>query len=204
MNRYPPAHRYSPAHRRALAAICILATALGPAACAADKDPAAAPATSAAPSPTAGSPGFFGGTDIAWVEITIAMDEELLPLLALVPANGSDPALKALSAEVRRVHESELTTLRGLHDQAKLPAENPHKGMPMPGMVTPEQVTTAAAVRGKAFDDLVRGHLEAHLRQGLKLAESERTSGVEPRTRALADEVIRTRKTYLARLGKAS
>ncbi len=180
--------------------MCILITVLGPAACAAAEDPVAGPS----PSPTAGGAGFFGGTDLAWVEITIAMDEELLPLLALVPANGSDPALKALSTEVTGVHERELTALRGLHDQAKLPAENPHKGMPMPGMVTPEQVTAAAAARGKAFDDLVRDHLEAHLRQGLKLAESERKSGVEPQTRALAAEVLRTRRTYLTRLGKGS
>ncbi|MEV4708546.1 DUF305 domain-containing protein [Actinoplanes sp. NPDC049316] len=187
-----------------MTAVCVLAAALGPAACAAGSDPAATPATTAAPSPSPGSPGFFGGTDIAWVEITIAMDEELLPLLALVPANGSDSGLKALSAEVTSAHERELTTLRGLHDQARLPAENPHKGMPMPGMVTPEQVTTAAATRGKAFDDLVRGHIEAHLRQGLRLAESERKSGVEPQTRSLADEVLRSRKTYLTRLGKGT
>lgn len=177
---------------------CILAVAAGPAACAATSPSPSA--TTPAPPPSAS----FGGTDLAWVEITIAMDEELLPLLALVPANGSDPALKTLSAEVTALHEQELTTLRGLHDQAKLPAENPHKGMPMPGMVTPEQVTKASATRGKAFDELVRGHLEAHLRQGLKLAESERKSGVEPQTRALAEQVHSTRQMYLSRLEKAS
>lgn len=179
----------------------ILAAALGSAGCA---DSAAPPAATGSPSasPSAGSAGFFGGTDLAWVEINIAMDEELLPLLALVPANGADPGLKALSAELRTVHEQELSVLRGLHDQARLPAENPHKGMPMPGMVTPEQVTKASATRGKAFDALVRGHLEAHLRQGLKLAESERKSGVEPQTRALADRMHRDRQTYLSRLGK--
>jgi len=195
--------RYSP---RARVMAGILAAALGPAACAGSPASPSAPPPPAAPaaSPSAGSPGFFGGTDLAWVEINIAMDEELLPLLALVPANGSDPALKALSAEVTAVHEQELMTLRGLHDQAKLPAENPHKGMPMPGMVTPEQVTKASATRGEAFDALVRGHLEAHLRQGLKLAESERKSGVEPQTRALADQVHSTRQMYLSRLGKAS
>jgi len=199
VNRFPPAYRY---FRRAGVVACIVAVALGPAACAATP-PSPAVATPS-PSPPAGGMGVFGGTDLAWVEINIAMDEELLPLLALVPANGSDPGLKALSAEVTAVHEQELTALRGLHDQAKLPAENPHKGMPMPGMVTPEQVTKASATRGKAFDDLVRGQLEAHLRQGLKLAESERKAGVEPQTRALADRMHGTRELYLSRLEKAS
>ena len=200
MNRYPPAHRYS---RRTWVVACILAAGLGPAGCAGSPAPPAGAAPSS-PSPSAGSTGFFGGTDLAWIEITIAMDEELLPLLALVPANGSDPGLKALSAELKGVHEQELSVLRGLHDQAKLPAENPHKGMPMPGMVTPEQVTKASATRGKAFDALLRNHLEAHLRQGLKLAESERKSGVEPQTRGLADQLHRSRRTYLSRLGKAT
>ncbi|WP_305782316.1 DUF305 domain-containing protein [Symbioplanes lichenis] len=148
----------------------------------------------------AGGAGVFGGTDRAWIEINIAMDEELLPLLALVPERGG-ARVKALSAEVSSFHEQELTALRALHDQAQLPAENPHKGMPMPGMVTPEQVTAAGRVRGAAFDTLIVGHLRAHFEQGVNLAESERKAGVEPQTKALADKVIESRRAFLSELG---
>ncbi|WP_306208278.1 DUF305 domain-containing protein [Actinoplanes sp. RD1] len=162
--------------------------------------PASAEASSPA-SGTAGGAAVFGGTDRAWIEINIAMDEELLPLLALVPERGG-AGVKELSAEVSSFHEQELTVLRALHDQAQLPAENPHKGMPMPGMVTPEQVTAAGKVRGAAFDALVTEQLRAHLEQGVSLAESERKAGVEPQTKALAEKVIESRRTYLARLGE--
>ncbi|MFI7599481.1 DUF305 domain-containing protein [Actinoplanes sp. NPDC049681] len=172
----------------------LLAVAMATGICACDSTPA--PGTPA-PAP---STAVFGGTDRAWIEITIAMDEELLPLLALVPANGADARLQDLSDRVGAVHERELAALRGLHDQAGLPAENPHKGMPMPGMVTPQQVTEAAATRGPAFDTLVVRHLTAHLDQGVKLAESERRSGVEPRTRTLAGQMIENRRTYLREL----
>lgn len=165
--------------------------------CACDSTP-----TRSTPTPVPTSAVSFGGTDLAWVELTIAMDEELLPLLALVPANGADARLKELSAQVSVVHERELAGLRGLHDQARLPAENPHKGMPMPGMVTPEQVTEAAATRGRAFDTLLVRHLTAHLEQGVKLAESERKSGVEPQTRGLAEQALENRRTYLTELKK--
>ncbi|MEV8506224.1 DUF305 domain-containing protein [Actinoplanes sp. NPDC051475] len=165
--------------------------------CACDSAP-----TPITPPPVTASPVSFGGTDLAWVELTIAMDEELLPLLALAPANGADARLKELFAQVSAVHERELAGLRGLHDQARLPAENPHKGMPMPGMVSPEQVTEAAATRGPAFDTLVVRHLTAHLEQGVKLAESERGSGVEPQTRALAEQVLKNRRTFLTELRK--
>lgn len=183
---------------RSVAGGCLLALLLGATAC--DAGTVASPPSAVASSPAPGSPGFFGGTDLAWVEITIAMNEELLPLLDLAPTHGSDDAVRALAAEVRSGHEQELVTLRQLHDQAKLPSENPHKGMPMPGMVTPEQVAAAAAVKGAAFDKLLMRHLRTHVEQGVKLAESEAKAGVEPQTKALAAQVISSRDRLLARL----
>ncbi|MEV4636544.1 DUF305 domain-containing protein [Actinoplanes sp. NPDC049548] len=181
-------------------AAAVAVAALG----ACDNTPAAAPPAPVAASSAAapGSPGTFGGTDLAWIEITIAMDEELLPLLALVPSHGADPGLKELSAQLSEAHQGELVDLRALHDRARLPDENPHKGMPMPGMVTPEQVAEATAVRGAAFDTLVVRHLTAHLQQGVKLAESEGKSGVEPQTRALAERVIDNRRDWLTQAKK--
>ncbi|MET8152644.1 DUF305 domain-containing protein [Actinoplanes sp. NPDC049668] len=173
---------------------CLLAALLGAGAC--DGGTAAPP--TGAPAPAA--PSLFGGTDRAWVEINIAMNEELSPLLELVATHSSNAATKALAAEVAAANDQELSALRGLHDQAGLPSENPHKGMPMPGMVTPEQVTLAAATKGAAFDALLAGHLKAHFEQGVKLAESEVKSGVEPQTKTLAAQAISSRKRYLPRL----
>ncbi|MFB9360274.1 DUF305 domain-containing protein [Actinoplanes nipponensis] len=171
---------------------------LGAAAC--DPGPVATAPAAVASSPVPGRSGFFGGTDLAWVEITIAMDEQLLPLLALAPGRGADAGLRALAADVRAGHEQELTVLRALHDQAGLPAENPHEGMPMPGMVTPEQVTEAAAARGPAFDELLARHLRAHLEQGVRLAGSEQRAGVEPQTRTLAAQAVANRIRFLEKL----
>lgn len=146
--------------------------------------------------PVAARPSF-GGTDRAWLEITIAMDEELLPLLALAPARTRHPALRTLAAEVTAFHQAELTELRELHRLAGLPAENPHRGMPMPGMVTPAQVTEAAATSGPGFDRLLARHLRAHLEQGVRLADSEQTSGAEARTRDLAARGRAARDRFL-------
>ena len=154
---------------------------------------AGTPATRPPAPPAVSSAAAFGGTDRAWVEINIAMGEELLPLLALAPAKSRDPGVRTLAAEVKTLHEKELATLYRLHDAAGLPAENPHKGMPMPGMVTPEQVSEAAAVSGPAFDALLLKHLREHLDQGVRLATSEEKSGVQPQTRALAAQMIADR-----------
>ncbi len=155
--------------------------------------------------PTVASPAAtaaFGGTDLAWVEINIAMNEELLPLLELTPARSSNAALKRLSAQVEAFTGEELGTLRRLHDEAGLPSENPHKGMPMPGMVTPSLVAQAAAQHGAGFDKTLTTALREHLEQGRQLATSERSAGAETRTKELAARILESREEVLEKLGK--
>jgi len=153
------------------------------------------PAADSTPAPATATE--FGGTDLAWIEINIAMDEQLLPLLELVPQRSGSSDLQALALQVQAFTTAELSTLRALHDQAGLSPVNPHEGMEMPGMVTPQQVTDAHALTGKAFDADVIKAIEAHLEQSQNLAESEDKSGVEPQTRALALQVLRTRDVAL-------
>ncbi len=163
----------------------------------ADRPPAPAASTTAGRSPAA-----FGGTDLAWIEINIAMDEELLPLLDLAPANGSSSPLKKLSSQVMTFTTEELATLRQLRDEAGLPSENPHKGMPMPGMVTPSLLATAAAQRGAAFDAVLAKSLREHLDQSHQLAVSEQSAGAETRTKALAGRILESREATLKTLQK--
>jgi uncharacterized protein (DUF305 family) len=174
--------------------LSLLVIALGAGACG-GTGPAAVP-------PSVVATASFGGTDRAWVEINIAMGEELAPLLDLAATKSKDPQVRALAAEVAAVNQRELEILYQLHESAGLPAENPHKGMPMPGMVTPEQVAEAAAASGAAFDELLRKHVRAHLEQGVRLATSEETAGVEPRTKALAGQMLDDREAYLPRLSE--
>ncbi|GAA2702413.1 DUF305 domain-containing protein [Actinoplanes palleronii] len=176
--------------------LLVAALALGLTACGAP----AAPSVPATPSPAVAA--SFGGTDRAWVEINIAMDEQLLPLLDLAATNTGEPALKDLSAQFKAVTEAELGTLRQLGGEAGLPAVNQHEGMPMPGMVTPELVTSAAAQRGAAFDTLLVKALREHLEQGRKLAGSEQTAGAETRTKKLADDIVRSRAATLEKISQ--
>jgi uncharacterized protein (DUF305 family) len=156
------------------------------------------PAAAAQPASTA-----FGGTDLAWIEINIAMDEQVLPLLNLVPTRSGDPDVQALALQVKAFTEAELSMLRQLHIEAGLPAANPYKETTMPGMVTTEQVTKAAEMSGVAFDQIAVQQIKAHLEEGQNLARSEDKSGVEPQTRGLALQVLRTRQHALSTLQKA-
>jgi hypothetical protein len=155
--------------------------------------PAAAPRT-AAPAST------FGGTDLAWIEINIAMHDQLLPLLELVPNRSDDPALTRLCADLRAAATAEQATLHRLHDQAGLPSENPHEGMTMPGLIPAEAVTGAAKLSGPPFTAALRSQLKPYLEQSRRLAEDEQKAGTDPRTRALATDTADAGATALRRL----
>ncbi len=160
--------------------------------------PIAAGCAMQAPKPAPTVAGTFGGTDRAWIEVNIAMDEQMRPLLDLVPQRAADPAVMALAIQVRAFTDTELPALRLVHDQAGLPTQNPHEGMPMPGMVTAAEVAEAATLRGTEFDALTVKKVKEYLVQGVNLAQSETKYGVEPRTRALAANGLSARNQTLS------
>jgi uncharacterized protein (DUF305 family) len=160
---------------------------------------AAGGCSTAAPTETTpASASRFGANDKAWIATTTAMDEQLLPLLDLVPQNSGSPGLQALALQVKAFTDAELNTLYTLYDQAGLPAVNPRKGTAMAGAVTPAQVTAIGKLTGPAFDTAAVKAIKAHLEQTQDLAKGEDEAGVEPQTHALALQVLRTRDLALS------
>ncbi|MEU8661745.1 DUF305 domain-containing protein, partial [Actinoplanes philippinensis] len=89
--------------------------------------------------------------------------------------------------------EAELPELRALHELAGLPAENPHLGMPMPGMVTAPELAALTALSGPAFDEAATTKIDEVVGQAVTLARGEQQNGADPRTRALAGTVLAAR-----------
>ncbi|MEV6371584.1 DUF305 domain-containing protein [Micromonospora musae] len=150
----------------------------------------------------AATTGAFSPTDVAWLQLTVAMSERLLPVLDLVPARTTDPAWRALAGRVEESQQADLIRSRGLLAESGAPATNPHEGHDMPGMITEAELTALRAARGLAFDRLVARHLRAHLSQAVRIARAEQGSGAHPATTALAATVVRDGSAELTRLDR--
>jgi uncharacterized protein (DUF305 family) len=147
-----------------------------------------------------GTSGQLNPTDLAWLQLMIPMDERVLPLLDLGAAQGHSLAIRRLARQLRDAHVAELTRLRETLRLSGLPADNPHTGHDMPGMIIAAELTRLRAAEGAAFDALFTGHLDAHLRQSLSVTRSEQISGADPGVKALAAAIERTRTTQLSAL----
>jgi len=121
------------------------------------------------------------------------MNDQLQPLLRLVPEHTRDAAMTGLCARLQSAVVTETATLHRLHDRAGLPAQNPHEGMTMPGLIPADAVTRAAALSGPSFDAALAAQLKPYLQQSRRLAEDERRAGTDPETRALATTTAATR-----------
>ncbi|MGC4879200.1 DUF305 domain-containing protein [Micromonospora sp. DT43] len=165
--------------------------------------PTAAPVASApvasAPS-NASSTGAFSPTDIAWLQLTAAMTDRLLPVLDLVPARTADPTWRRLAVEMRASNRADLTRSRELLGEAGAPTTNPHEGHDMPGMATADELAALRSASGMTFHRLLAAHLRAYLTQTVRVATAEQKAGVNPTTTALATTVIHTNLTHLNNL----
>ncbi|MFY1615930.1 DUF305 domain-containing protein [Micromonospora sp. WMMD736] len=155
------------------------------------------PATPAAATPTAGA---FSPTDIAWLQLTAAMTQRLLPVLDLVPTHTTDPTWRRFAAQVEASTRTDLTRSRDLLTRASAPTTNPHEGHDMPGMITADELAALRSASGTTFQRLLATHLRAHLAQAVTIAAAEQRAGVHPDTTALAAAVIRAGDGDLARL----
>ncbi|WP_432251651.1 DUF305 domain-containing protein [Streptomyces sp. HNM1019] len=162
--------------------------------------------TSAARHPAARAPsgqatsGAFNSSDIGWIQLMIAMDDQAVLLLDLVPGHSSDAGVEKWAKPVATAYRAELARLRKLLARAGVPDTNPHEGHDMPGMVTEDELHTIERAKGTAFDALFLAAMREHLDQAAKVAHSERSAGADPATRKLAVSVERTSHTWRARL----
>jgi uncharacterized protein (DUF305 family) len=168
-----------------------------------------------APPPTYATPTFVTptyvtpsevayGTDTAWAQLTVALNERALKTFSLVRERAADTRLVSLSAELETSHTQENAQLQALLRHIGAPLENPHTSHDMPGMATAEEVASMSAARGPAFDKLFADSLRKHLTQCQNLAQSMLQAGRLPDALALAAAIESAREQAIARLTSQS
>ncbi|MEV7341925.1 DUF305 domain-containing protein [Streptomyces sp. NPDC093544] len=154
---------------------------------------AGATVTNSSPADTsgaaAGATGTFSTTDIAWLQLLIAMDDQTRSVLELVPRHGDEPALKTWAAGLARDNRSQLTALRELLAATGVPDDNPHEGHDMPGMVNAEELGAFNDATGPQFDRLLRSAVREHLAHAEQLSIELRKNGSDPKVKKLAATV---------------
>lgn len=199
--------------RVASVAVLLAATTLLTAGCGGDGDgkpTGEGRSTSAARNPATRPPdgqatsGTFNSSDIGWIQLMIAMDDQATLLLGMVPDHSSDAAVEKWAKPVAAGYRGELVELRELLSRAGVPDTNPHQGHDMPGMVTEDELRAIKGTKDAAFDTVFLAAMREHLDQAAKIAHAERSAGTDPATKKLAASVEKTSLSRRARLPKTT
>ncbi|SME90298.1 DUF305 domain-containing protein [Streptomyces sp. Amel2xC10] len=186
--------------KRPPAAVLLCALTVLTAAACAGPAPAAGPTASTA---AVAASGRLNATDIGWIQLMIAMDDQARRILALAPDRSGDPRLVAWATGVAEDHRHALAALRGLLADAGVADDNPHAGHDMPGMVNATELRALEHADGPDFDRLLRAALDEHLTQAAKLAGAVRKADADPEVKKLAREVATTTSDSRRRLPPA-
>ncbi|MEU5025099.1 DUF305 domain-containing protein [Streptomyces milbemycinicus] len=162
-------------------------------------------AATAADSPTASSrtaagPGTLNPTDLAWLQLQLAMDEQALRILELAPGSGAAPELKQWAAKVAKGHRADLTALRKLLTATGVPDSDPHEGHDMPGMVNATELRALEAAEGEEFDRLLRSALRDHLTHTERLSGEQQKAGSDPKVKQRAASIGQSASDHLRRM----
>lgn len=152
-------------------------------------------ASSAAVVPNA--PVVLNGTDDAFIQLLIPMNEGALALIDQLDTRPADASLRALLGQVRKAHQAELRDLRGLLAAGNVPELNIHEGHQMPGMVTEASLAELRAASDAEVSFRAAGLIRAHLAQTVVLCRGEQTAGGNPELKALAGRIQQTRAAEL-------
>ncbi|SCE74294.1 Uncharacterized conserved protein, DUF305 family [Micromonospora chokoriensis] len=164
---------------------------------------AAVPSTAAAPPaavPTV--PVVLNGTDDAFIQLLIPMNEGALALIDHLDTRptGADPSLRGLLGDLRQAHRAELRDLRAILAAGNVPELNIHEGHQMPGMVTAASLDELRATPDAEVPSRAAALLRAHLAQTVVLCRGEQTAGGSPELKALAGRMQQARAAELSAL----
>jgi uncharacterized protein (DUF305 family) len=187
---------------KALAALALLAALTGCGSSVAASPPATAPSASA---PSASMTEWkidpsFNSSDLAWIELMIAMDDQLLRVLGMAEKQAADPAVRAFATKVANGHRTEVEQFKATRTRSGMPVRNPHEGHDMPGMMTESEIVALGKTSGPAFDQLFATNLKEHLDESILLAKDLAGNGKDPATKKLAASITTSRAAQLKEL----
>ncbi len=215
-------HMRAFAHRATRASVLVGAAATGLllTACGADDT---APSASVSPSATAAAPGSaasqapapgpFNDADVMFAQMMIPHHEQALEMAELADGRAEDPGVKRLVAAIERAQDPEIRTMRAWLKGWGRPESAGHgnghgsdhgdgHGSGMAGMMSEQDMKDLAAAKGKEFDRAFAELMIVHHEGAVAMAEEERSKGLNPTAKKLADDVVRTQSAEIAELRK--
>lgn len=192
---------------RSMKSRILIATLLAAVVGCAKQTPPAAPAPGPAPQPVPAS--RFTAADVQFMSGMIGHHAQAIEMSELAPTHGASARVQTLAARIINAQKDEIAWMQQwLRDRGQpVPDPAAHSGhamhMPMPGMLTPEQMQQLADARGEKFDELYLKFMIQHHQGAVTMVKElflSEGAAQDDATFKLASDVNVDQTTEIARM----
>lgn len=157
-------------------------------------------AASAAPSSAVSA--AFNDADVTFATMMYPHHAQAIEMANMVDGKDAGPDVVALAAEVKGAQQPEMDAFTRLLAQWGKPAPTASMSHAMDGMMTQAQMDELTSLRGAEFDREWLTMMIEHHRGAITMAETELSTGVNPETRTIAENVKKGQQAEIDRMQK--
>ncbi|WP_280483975.1 DUF305 domain-containing protein [Nocardia farcinica] len=145
--------------------------------------------------------GTFNDADVTFLQMMYPHHEQAVQMAELVPSRSQDQQVIDLAAGIKAAQQPEMTQIQSLLASAGKP--DPAGGAmnhDMPGMMSPEQMSSLEAMSGPEFDKMWLQMMIDHHRGAVEMAQSEIASGTNSQAKQMAETIVATQQQEITQM----
>lgn len=193
--------------RRALPGLAAIAVIL--AGCGNDDDSGTVPGTTSKPSmpgmsmttaaPAPSSDTAHNDADVTFLQMMYPHHEQAVEMADLVSTRSRNQQVLDLAANIKKAQDPEITQISALLQRLgkPTPSADASMGHGMPGIMSPEQMSSLAALSGPDFDRMWLEMMINHHTGAIDMAETEHATGTNPEAKKLANSIISAQQSEI-------
>jgi uncharacterized protein (DUF305 family) len=158
-------------------------------------------ASAASPS---GTRSDFNDADVMFLQMMYPHHAQAIDMAKLVPSRSQNQQVIKLAQNIEKAQGPEMIQMTGLLNSFGKPAPTADSGhmdeMPMPGMMTAEQMTTLTKLSGVAFDRMWLQMMIDHHTGAITMSNTELSDGTNADAKKMAEAIIANQQTEISQM----
>jgi uncharacterized protein (DUF305 family) len=156
--------------------------------------------TSGPAMPTSVTSGDYNDVDVTFLQMMYPHHAQAVEMADLVPSRSQNQQVLDLALGIKNAQGPEMAQISSLLQRFGKPApsaDGAAMGHGMPGMMTPEQLSSLKALSGKEFDTTWLNMMIDHHNGAIEMAKTEQATGANPEAKKLADAIVSAQQSEI-------
>lgn len=140
--------------------------------------------------------GTFNDADVTFLQMMYPHHQQAVEMADLVPSRSQDQQVIDLAADIKAAQAPEMAQMQSMLTEfgKSVPSGGDAMGHNMPGMMSPEQMSSLEGMSGPEFDRMWLEMMIDHHEGAVQMAQTEIASGANPQAKQMAETIVSTQQ----------